>query len=287
MFERISRFFRNLFQSGSDSDAIVEDASDLMDPVVVKTFEPDAPLVRSRGLNAPEAASLNLDEITITQPKFVWCLDNGHGSEQNGKRSPFWKNEAGENVRFEEWEFNRDIVKRIMTLMDEKGLQYFNVVPEDNVGSFLRERVARANQFQSPLGLPKIYLSIHANAASVSSWNNAAHGLETWYYPNSKTGIRLASAFQQAMVNFLPTFKDRGIRSHQSGSSKIFYVLRKTGMPAVLTENGFYTHEEETRNLMKDEVRQKIAEAHFAAIVRIEQQGIEQIPTYRPNMIIG
>ena len=45
-------------------------------------------------------------------------------------------------------------------------------------------------------------------------------------------------------------------------------------MPAVLTENGFYNNRFEALDLMKEEVRQQIADAHVAAIVEIEENGI-------------
>jgi N-acetylmuramoyl-L-alanine amidase len=43
-------------------------------------------------------------------PKFLWILDNGHSKATPGKRSP--KLEDGR--QFFEYEFNRDIVKRLM-----------------------------------------------------------------------------------------------------------------------------------------------------------------------------
>ncbi|MFT5911013.1 MAG: N-acetylmuramoyl-L-alanine amidase, partial [Paraglaciecola sp.] len=52
------------------------------------------------------------------------------------------------------------------------------------------------------------------------------------------------------------------------------YVLRETWMPAILTENGFFTNKTQAKDLMKDSVRQKIADAHVAAIMEIERKGI-------------
>ena len=47
-----------------------------------------------------------------------------------------------------------------------------------------------------------------------------------------------------------------------------------TRMTAVLTENGFYNNKKEALNLMKEEVRQQIADAHVAAILEIEENGL-------------
>ncbi|RMG61636.1 MAG: N-acetylmuramoyl-L-alanine amidase [Bacteroidetes bacterium] len=301
MFTRLRAFFSRLLggsppESAALSTDHIEDAADLQNQGNVIHVE--GPEARSRGLEDNLRLDSSREEaegsgdlsaaaprpITITTPRYLWCLDNGHGRLQPGKRSPLFP----DGTRFEEWEFTRDIVRRIKPQLDQIGIQYFEVVPEDEVGSFLAERVSRANEKESPLGLPKIFLSVHANAAGgMDSWVNGASGIEVWHYPGNETGLRMSSAFQSALMAALPDWKDRGVRSHQVGSSKIFYVLRNTSMPAVLTENGFYTDEEEAAALRTDAVRQKIADAHVAAILRIEQEGPEAIPIYRPNMVIA
>ena len=40
-------------------------------------------------------------------------LENGHGSQTPGKRSPIW----GDGSQLLEWEFNRDIVRRIAAML--------------------------------------------------------------------------------------------------------------------------------------------------------------------------
>lgn len=278
----LNRFFaaiRRMF--GGDGNAPhIEDAADLgalnQRFLPEDTQNPNHPLAtRTRSLSEPTAEEVidfsGNHGIVVHQPRFLWCLDNGHGSEQPGKRSPKFE----DGTQFEEWEFNRDIVRRIADKLDEIGVQNFIVVPEDQVGSFLKERVSRANQQPSPLGLPKIFLSVHSNAAGSNEWRSDARGLEVWHYPNSDSGKPLASTFHRKLLAYLPTWEDRGIKSHTSGSSKIFYVLANTSMPAVLTESGFYTHPEEAKLLMQEETRHTIAMAHVAAILKIEQEGYE------------
>ncbi len=201
------------------------------------------------------------------QARFLWCLDNGHGKLTAGKRSP----KLPDGARLYEYEFNRDIVKKIITELDKLGVQYYNVVPEVDIDNYLKGRVARANLKASKL--PKIFLSIHSNAAPArtGSWANASiSGIETWYFHNSRKGRKVASVFQAALIK-ATNWKNRHIKSRPT---KQFYVLRHTSMTAVLTENGFYNNKEECKLLLKDEVRQKIADAHVAAILKIERQGI-------------
>lgn len=220
------------------------------------------------------------DELPVPArvPRYLWCLDNGHGKATAGKRSPEFDNGS----QLFEYELVRDIVARIIKALDKEGVKYFNVVPEVEGDIKLSTRCARANDKVSDLD--KIYLSVHANANGKSGWN-PAEGIETWYHRNSKKGVRIASAFQKHLMGELDDWKDRGIRCH-TPVKKAFYVLRNTLMPAVLTENGFYTNKREATDLMKDEVRQKIADAHVAAILEVEDATIEQTDIYHKNVTI-
>ncbi len=206
---------------------------------------------------------------TGRQPRYLWCLDNGHGSKTAGKRSPVFDDG---DTQFFEYEFNRDIVRRIIEKLDVEGIRHFNVVPEVDIDNFLEGRVNRANSKASDL--PKIFVSVHANAGPARSskhWTtDSIKGIETWFYHGSKRGQRLAAVFQRHLVD-ATGFTNRHLKSRPE---KQFYVLRKTRMPAVLTENGFYNNRFEALELMKEHVRQQIADAHVAAIVEIEENGI-------------
>ncbi|MEZ4827136.1 MAG: N-acetylmuramoyl-L-alanine amidase [Bacteroidia bacterium] len=299
MLEAIRRFFAGIFGFPSPTHPPVvspedgpEDAADLQEEVIIFREDKPAPEERSRGIGFEISEVIDADGdgshsdspvFEITTPRFLWCLDNGHGRLQEGKRSPFFQN----GTRFEEWEFNRDIVKRIMAQLDACGVQYFNVVPEEDIDAFTTGRSQRANAKVSPMGLPKIFVSVHANAFGMNNWANGFTGIESWFFPGSNSGMRLASAFQRELMKKFPDWADRGIKSHQPNSRKIFTVLRVPQMPTVLTENGFYTDQNQAWALMQDETRQKIADAHVAAILQIEKDGYDNIPIYRPNMIVG
>ena len=202
-------------------------------------------------------------------PKYLWCLDNGHGKQTAGKRSPVF--DDGETQLFE-YEFNRDIVARIIEKLEGIGVKYYNVVPEVDIDNFLEGRVNRANSKKSDL--VKIFVSIHSNAAPAASSKSWAADniscIETWHYYQSNKGKKVASIFQKHLIE-ATGFQNRHIKSKPS---RQFYVLRKTKMVSVLTENGFYNNKREAAELMKDEIRQKIADAHVAAILEIEENGI-------------
>lgn len=226
-----------------------------------------------------EQASQDGSEVT-TEPKateepkteresrFLWCLDNGHGIYTQGKRSPIL--EDGRQLL--EYSFNRDIVNRIAEQLDKIGINYFIVVPEIEVGNALEMRVKRANN--EPSELPKIFVSVHANAAptkNINDWcDENIKGIETWFYHQSQTGRKIANIFQRHLIE-QTGFKDRKLKSRPEEQ---FYALRKTGMPAILTENGFYNNLGECKELLNEEVRDKIAWAHVLAILEIEEKGI-------------
>lgn len=311
MFDAIRRFFARLFgweeqenedtgltagesytrgierEGFSEAELENEDAASLPEHATLTVITPESSTrsAGTRGLDVGDVIEFDapvippVDQVRITTPKFLWCLDNGHGRLQAGKRSPVWP----DGTQLEEWKFNRQLVKLIMDKLQGTGVQVFNVVPEEDVDHFLPERVARANNLTSDLGLPKIYVSIHGNAASA-----AASGVETWYHVNSNSGLRLASVFQRHLIKELRAsatshiWKDRGIMAH-SNANKAFYVLRKTAMAAVLTENGFYTHAEECKIMLSVEGQEKIAMAHVNAILEIELNGYENAAIYSPN----
>jgi len=197
--------------------------------------------------------------------RYLWCLDNGHGKLTAGKRSP--KLSSGE--RLYEYEFNRDIVKKIIAQLATQGIAYFEVVPEIEVDNFLHGRVLRANNH--PSQLKKIFVSVHSNAgpAPPGKWTTV-NGIETWFFHGSRTGKKIAAIFQKHLIE-QTNWLNRGIKSQPT---KQFYVLRNTNMPAILTENGFFNNETQVYDLMKQTIRQKIADAHVAAILEIEENGL-------------
>jgi N-acetylmuramoyl-L-alanine amidase len=199
---------------------------------------------------------------------YMWCIDNGHGAFTQGKRSPV----LPDGRQLLEYEFNRDISARIFTALDRVGVAYYNVIPEVQVGNFLTERVDRANRLSS--SLPKLFLSIHGNAGPAPTLQDFAddtvRGIETWYYHGSTNGRNMAAVFQRHLIE-RTGMVNRHLRSKVTGQ---FYVLRATRMPAVLTENGFYNNRFDLESMLTAEFRQTIAEAHVAAILEIEANGI-------------
>lgn len=285
MLKAILEFFARFFgtktnDTGATTDTDPQDGADMPDDSEEVVVSDSPPVVVD---DAGDDAAPGVDDPVFDQPdptpthvaKYLWCLDNGHGEATPGKRSPAFE----DGSRLFEFELVRDINARIMNRLDQIGVKYFNVVPETAGDISLTERVNRANA--KPSNLPKIYLSIHANAFGSGDWS-AANGIETWYYETSSNGKRIASAFQKHLIQ-QTQWTDRGIRFH-TPKTRAFFVLRKTSMAAALTENGFYTNRVEAERLQTDAFRQRIADAHVDAILEIEQKGIEGISIYPKNI---
>jgi N-acetylmuramoyl-L-alanine amidase len=199
--------------------------------------------------------------------KYIWLLDPGHGGmisgsyQTRGKRSPLFP----DGSILYEGVFNRDVAARIKTLCDTEGIECEDIVNSEHDVP-LATRVSRANA-RHAAEKRCIYLSIHANAFGDGVTFNSAHGICVFYYMTSNVGKEMALKLQNHLVAETG-ISDRGIIANMNWAN--FYVLRKTTMPAILSENGFMTNLEDATNLMKDDFRQKVADAHFKFIKEME-----------------
>ncbi|MDD5572112.1 MAG: N-acetylmuramoyl-L-alanine amidase [Bacteroidales bacterium] len=189
--------------------------------------------------------------------KYLWILDNGHGKATAGKRSP----KLDDGRQLFEYEFNRDIVKRISEKCKEAGIYYHILVPEVDTDVSLTVRVKRANALVG--NMPKIFVSVHSNAQGNGNIWGTANGIETYCYTLGSKGNIIADIFQKNLIGTLG-WKNRGVKT------SAFYVLKYTSMPAILSETGFYTNNNECLKLLDGQWRDKIALAHFDAIVETE-----------------
>lgn len=199
--------------------------------------------------------------------KYIWLLDPGHGGiisgvyQTRGKRSPAFP----DGTILYEGVLNRDIVSRIKALCDADGIECENIVNSQHDVP-LATRVSRANARHA--ADPRCrYISVHANGWGDGLTFNSAHGASLFHYMTSTTSKEMAGVLLKYIVQETG-LKSRGVQANMSWAN--FYVLRKTMMPAVLSENGFMTNLEDATNLMKDEFRQKVAEAHFQFIKEME-----------------
>lgn len=183
-------------------------------------------------------------------------LDNGHGKETLGKRSPIWD----DGRQLFEWEFNRDIVDRICLLLEQDNIRFERLVPED-VDVSLKERCRRANAIHDRTGGDCFLVSIHGNAGGGSGW-------ECYTTHGDTKADKIASALCRSFeAEFGGEYRMRFDNSDgDPDKEQDFYILRNTKCPAVLTENFFMDNYRDCLLMMSDDGRQRIAEAHYWAI---------------------
>lgn len=182
-------------------------------------------------------------------------IDNGHGKDTPGKRSPIWE----DGTQLFEWEFNRDVAERLNYMLTIAGIESYILVPEkDDVP--LYERVKRANEIYAKRN-DAILISIHGNAGGGTGWEIFTTKGET------ESDILAEHLFRAAKMN-LPEFSMRSDRRDgDSDKEEQFYILKKTHCPAVLTENLFMDNKHDCRFMMSRNGREIIAEAHYEGIV--------------------
>ena len=188
-------------------------------------------------------------------------IDPGHGIDTPGKRSP--------DGKFLEYLWNRQIADLLLDRLMIMGIDASLVVTETNDIS-LSTRVQRVNKVCSKVGASNvILLSIHSNAAGDGSKWMSAQGWSCYTSNGETKSDVIAECLYDA---FETEFADRKIRKDMSDGDRDweenFYVLQKSKCPAVLLENFFYDNRDECAWLLKDETKERIADAIVKGIVQ-------------------
>jgi N-acetylmuramoyl-L-alanine amidase len=186
-------------------------------------------------------------------------IDNGHGLDTPGKRSP--------DGKFLEYAYTREIATRIVADLTDRGHNAQLLVPETE-DIPLSERVRRINAHCNTLGKSNVILiSIHVNAAgNGTKWLNAT-GWSCYTSKGQTTSDRIAECFYEAAKK---NFPGRRIRTDYSDSDpdweENFYILRHSLCPAILTENFFMDNHSDLEYLQSRAGKQAIIDTHVEAI---------------------
>lgn len=209
--------------------------------------------------------------------KQIVLLDYGHSKVDptNGKCSP--------DRSFFEWQFNRNLGRKIANRLRGQGIQVIEIVTEseDEVKVTPSQRAARANDLCSKYGTANcMYVSIHANAAGNGKDWMSARGWSVFVSKNcSDASKQLANCIFDAVEK--EGFKMRKPKPSQKYWQENFTVVYKTRCKAVLTESLFYDNKEDLA-LLKDEATiQKLLNGHVNGILKF--MGIEPVETPDPD----
>ncbi|WP_100400316.1 N-acetylmuramoyl-L-alanine amidase [Bacillus sp. FJAT-44742] len=168
------------------------------------------------------------------------AIDPGHGGRDPG----------AEANGLQEKEIALDVGLRVQEKLESAGANVIMTRTTDVYVS-LQDRATIANNADA-----SSFVSIHTNA-----FNSEAQGTETYHYPGSEDGERLAEAIQEEMLAALET-NDRGVKDAR------FSVLRNTTMPAALAELAFTDHPDDAEKLRSNTYRERAADAIVRGLER-------------------
>ncbi len=213
--------------------------------------------------------------------KFVVLLDNGHGSNTAGKRSP----KLSDGRQLLEYKWCRDTVAVLAKKLDKLGIEYKIITPELS-DTPLSTRVSRANKYAAEAkkeGKTAVFISVHVNALGMGDkWMNA-EGWSTW----TTKGVTKADAFAQCLCDeakeMLPKHNLHFRSDRSDGDDDYeanYYVLSNTNCPATLSENFFMDNEKDCKFLLTPESNEICAEIHARGIVKyIKSLGLWEEPS--------
>ena len=195
-------------------------------------------------------------------------IDNGHGIQTKGKRSP--------DGKLLEYAYTRELARQIVKILQYRGYDSELLVPEDD-DIPLSERVRRVNEIcltyepscPAPTGHPDVILiSLHLNAAGDGTkWMNAT-GWSCYTSKGQTQSDKLAECLYDAAIK---NFPGRRIRTDFSDGDfdweEGFYILRKSLCPAVLTENFFMDSHSDLEYLQSRAGKRAVVSTHVKGLI--------------------
>lgn len=187
-------------------------------------------------------------------------IDNGHGVETPGKRSP--------DGLFREYKYARQIAEEVVKALQTKGYDAQRIVTEESDVS-LAERCKRVNAVCAKVGAGNVLLvSVHVDAAGNGSDWMKATGWSAYTSRGQTKADKLADCMYDAAKKILVGKKIRtdytdGDADQEAG----FYILKHTQCPAVLTENFFQDNKEDVSWLLSLEGKSAIVNVHVEGII--------------------
>jgi len=229
----------------------------------------------------------------VVNPEIIYkrvILDTGHGGIINGKyvmgtskRSPiYWEGIGGPVLLEGVWV--REIVNGISKKLKDMGIEY-KIIPgnETDMPIWKRRNIININGNKDN----SILISVHADAWNtqdakgyscysyttknkMDKWENTHAPEDCPFDPNS-SGAAMSSVFYQEFSKLFPNIKLRTMCNNRPingiyGKVENYGILRDMNMPAVLTENMFYTNKNECYLMLSKDGRDRIIQYHVNAI---------------------
>lgn len=190
-------------------------------------------------------------------------IDNGHGENTPGKRSPKWN----DGTQLFEWDYTREIARRVQSELRSKGIDV-DLIVKENVDVPLGERCKRVNSICKEYGAKNcVLVSIHCNAAGDGTKPMQARGWSVFVSLNASAKSKdLADRFCDAALT--NNVKLRPYSPKQRYWAQNLAMCRDTNCPAVLTESFFMDNEDDCKYLLSPEGKATVTKIHVDAILK-------------------
>lgn len=215
-----------------------------------------------------EESMENVEEIlSEAKPAMKILIDNGHGNNTKGKRSPYSANKTLPKIDFYEYQWNREIAGKIVERLKEDGYDAELLTPEETDIS-LCERTRRVSAWCDKLGKDNVLMiSIHANAAGNGKVWYSARGWSAYTTKGTTVSDAVAEYLYDAAEKYLVGQRIRtdmtdGDRDYEEN----FYILKYTPCAAVLTENFFYDNVQDVKYILSETGKGNIVNLHVEGI---------------------
>lgn len=178
-------------------------------------------------------------------------IDNGHGVETKGKRSP--------DGTLREYAWAREVARMARDLLQSEGYDAQLLVPEDRDVS-LAERCRRANRYDKN---DTILVSFHCDASGNGSRWMRARGWSIFTTRGITRADSLAECiWKRAKQAFVAPLSVRSYSNAKMGHDfeENYYILLHSYCPAVLVENFFQDNKEDVAYLKTDAAKAECAE---------------------------
>lgn len=207
--------------------------------------------------NANDSSSANTVQAASRKSTMI-LVDNGHGVDTPGKRSP--------DGRLLEYKYTRDVAKDIVVQLKARDYNASLLVTEEK-DITIRERIRRVNNLCKKVGATNVLLvSIHCNAAGSDGKWHKARGWQTFVSLNASVrSMTLAENLADAALKY--GLKLRKPTPTQKWWQQNLGICRDTNCPAVLTENLFMDNRDDVDFLLSKEGQSIIVNVHVMGII--------------------
>ena len=195
----------------------------------------------------------SINNLNLLGKKIV--LDAGHGGTDSGAK----------NGKIAEKELNLLLVKKLEKELISRGATVYLTREEDNDLSARTSERKRSDLYNRAKYIntikPNMYISIHLNATTSSSWK----GLQVFYNKNNEENKVIAETITNNLKNNINNIRE--VKEENK-----YYMYKYIKYPGVLIEAGFISNPDENYLLRQEEYQNKLITLIADAIEKYYQK---------------